>query len=61
MSFVRILKSLITKKLTIMESLNLISIWKSQEFLSHKILMCWVIGKIKAIDFVILQEWHVMY
>ena len=56
MSFVRILKRLIAKKLTMMESLNLISIWKSQEFFSQEILMCWVIGKIEAIDLMILQE-----
>ena len=47
---------LIAKKVTIMESLNLIYIWKSQEFPALEILMSSVIGKIEVIDLVILQE-----
>ena len=43
------------KKVTIMESVNLISIWKSQEFSALEILMSLVIGKIEVIDLVILQ------
>ena len=60
LSFYRILKILIAKKVTIMESLNLISIWKSQEFLALEILMSLVIGKIEVIDILILQGWLVM-